>query len=309
MAQAGERYQERTGNIWSYAHRGDMTGVKAAILRGVDVNMPNTVGWTACHAAAAGGQTKALRYLVKTCGADLEIADRSGGLAVHQAAKNGHVQVLKAMQQEMGVDLTRVRLSQAKGKVVKDLLMEAYRKQGKEQTTEDSDEEAVVGYSRKQSKSTAFWGPRKTPSSGRIKKKILKQRRQRKKDKREEETELSINNDANGKDKELIGTTTEDETSNSSSELGYVETVQKVKRARKRPKPKGKNGTTRFPHPRLIPDSGEDDMFLLGGGNLAEEGASEGSELETDAEDNSMHIPASRFSALTLQGDSDSEGE
>lgn len=54
MAKAGDRYEVVTGNIWGYAHRGDITGVKTALARGVDVNLTNTVGWTALHAAAAG---------------------------------------------------------------------------------------------------------------------------------------------------------------------------------------------------------------------------------------------------------------
>ena len=82
MATAGARYEERTGNIWSYAHRGDLTGLKAALARGVDVNMSNTVGWTPAHSAAAGGQTKALRFLAKA-GADFDISDRGGDLPAH----------------------------------------------------------------------------------------------------------------------------------------------------------------------------------------------------------------------------------
>lgn len=79
MATAGARYEERTGNIWSYAHRGDMSGLRAALAREVSPNMTNTVGWTPAHAAAAGGQTKALRLLVKS-GAELDIADNGGNL-------------------------------------------------------------------------------------------------------------------------------------------------------------------------------------------------------------------------------------
>ena len=54
MAKAGDRYEVVTGNIWGYANRGDITGVKAALARGVDVDLVNTAGWTAAHAAAAG---------------------------------------------------------------------------------------------------------------------------------------------------------------------------------------------------------------------------------------------------------------
>jgi len=47
----------------------------------------------------------------------------------------------------------------------------------------DRDEKATaVGYSRKQSKSTAFWGPRKTPISAKIKRKILKEKKKKKQD-------------------------------------------------------------------------------------------------------------------------------
>ena len=65
MSKAGDRYDVISGNIWSYAHRGDLTGIKAALARGVDVNMKNTVGWTPAHAAAAGGHCKALRLHVR----------------------------------------------------------------------------------------------------------------------------------------------------------------------------------------------------------------------------------------------------
>ena len=50
---AGQRYGEVTGNIWSYAQRGDTTGVKAALARGVDANACNIAGWTPSHAAAS----------------------------------------------------------------------------------------------------------------------------------------------------------------------------------------------------------------------------------------------------------------
>ena len=39
--------------------------VKAALMRGVDVDLTNTAGWTALHAAAAGGHTKILDVLLR----------------------------------------------------------------------------------------------------------------------------------------------------------------------------------------------------------------------------------------------------
>ena len=59
MSKAGQHYDTLTGNIWSYANRGDLTGVKAALSRGgIDVDSQNIAGWTPLHAAAAGGQIK-----------------------------------------------------------------------------------------------------------------------------------------------------------------------------------------------------------------------------------------------------------
>ena len=60
MAKAGARYEVETGNIWGYAHRGDLTGVRAALERGVQPNLLNVAGWSACHAAAAAGHTKVI---------------------------------------------------------------------------------------------------------------------------------------------------------------------------------------------------------------------------------------------------------
>jgi len=236
MASAGDRYEERTGNIWSYAHRGDMTGLKAAVVRGVDVDMANTVGWTACHAAAAGGQTKALRYLIQKMGADIAITDKGGNLAIHHAAKNGHAQALRTLQ-DFGADITKVRLSQAKGKAVRDLVLESYRKAGTKDLDagEELDDGEVVGYARRQSKSTAFWGPRRTPISCKIKKKIIKDKRKNRKvkladdshqDNTEQEcsdsivTEDIIKNDEKGQQGE-------------EQESSYLETVRQVKRNKK----------------------------------------------------------------------------
>ena len=77
MAKAGARYEVETGNIWGYAHRGDLTGVRAALERGVQPNLLNVAGWSACHAAAAAGQTKVISCLLKA-GADVELRDRGG---------------------------------------------------------------------------------------------------------------------------------------------------------------------------------------------------------------------------------------
>ena len=258
MATAGARYEERTGNIWSYAHRGDLTGLKAALARGVDVNMANTVGWTPAHAAAAGGQTKVLRQLAKN-GADLEVADRGGDLPAHQAAKNGHVHALQVLQ-ELGADITKVRLSQAKGKAARDELIKAYQKAGrKTKSTEggvdaeggeddesSEEEEVAVGYARKQAKSTAFWGPRRQPISAKIKKKIIKEKRLKKKEKlerkwgnnlqEEEDANDTADGSTNDANEDVEGSreeTASAEDSSEQQEASYIETVRNIKRNKK----------------------------------------------------------------------------
>ena len=85
----------------------------------------------------------------------------------------------------------------------------------------------MVGYNRKQVKSTAFWGPRRTPISAKIKKKIIKEKRIKNKQKRLEEGAESSPMSATsteeirstGYDSELTG------------ELSYKETVNVVKRS------------------------------------------------------------------------------
>lgn len=237
MAKAGDRYEERTGNIWSYSNRGDLTGLKAALARGVDVNILNTVGWTPTHAAAAGGQTSALRVLVKA-GADLTIADKGGNLPVHHAAKNGHMHSLKVLQ-DLGADVGKVRLSQVKGKGARDFVIAAHRKNnvevdGADRAEEEEENHVVVGYARKQAKSTAFWGPRRTPISCKIKKKILEDKRKVRNGKNEEE-QLTI------QDRKTEPTVEQEQLdhlkcSNNDiffEETGYLQTVQLVKRNKK----------------------------------------------------------------------------
>eukprot|EP00929_Paragymnodinium_shiwhaense_P063017 TRINITY_DN31514_c0_g1_i1.p1 TRINITY_DN31514_c0_g1~~TRINITY_DN31514_c0_g1_i1.p1 ORF type:complete len:348 (-),score=93.62 TRINITY_DN31514_c0_g1_i1:517-1560(-) len=178
MARAGERYEEVTGNIWSYAKRGDMTGVKAALLRNVDVDCSNTAGWTPLHAAAAGGQAQVIRALLRAK-ADIGLRDRGGNLAAHEAARGGHLQCLEVLQ-DAGVDLSNIRLSQTKGTAVRALVQEATRKAAKvPEAGETAEGDGPVGYARQKQKSCAFWGPRRTPISNKIKREILKEKRKK----------------------------------------------------------------------------------------------------------------------------------
>ena len=169
---AGQRYGEVTGNIWSYAQRGDTTGVKAALARGVDANACNIAGWTPSHAAAAGGQVHILRLLIRHGGVDLTLRDRAGNQAAHQAALGGHAACLEELARA-GADLSAVRLSGCKGAAARDLVAAATRKR----TPRDADEPPVVGYARAQARSNAFFGPRRQPISCKIRREILKRKR------------------------------------------------------------------------------------------------------------------------------------
>mmetsp|Transcript_23159 Transcript_23159/g.42598 ORF Transcript_23159/g.42598 Transcript_23159/m.42598 type:complete len:310 (+) Transcript_23159:46-975(+) len=309
MATAGERYEERTGNAWSYANRGDITGLKAALARGVDVNITNTVGWTPCHAAAAGGQNKALRLLVKA-GADLSIVDRGGDTPAHQAAKNGHVHALRVLQ-ELGADITRVRLSQCKGKATRDLLADAYRKAGRTALLdgeEGDDAPVVVGYARKQSKSTAFWGPRRTPISCKIKKKIIKDRRQRKGERSGSLVEDKDEGPSSDKDEDSSEHLAE-------NELSYVETVRQIKRNKKqkRRQKQGKKTDQHcdLPQPTQKSDLGSEFVEAVAKeqaeGTITESSDDEHGGISEDDACEDDDTGGLRFADLMLFDDSDSE--
>ncbi len=299
MTTAGERYEERTGNIWSYSNRGDLTGIRAALTRGVDVNIINTVGWTPCHAAAAGGQNKALRLLIKA-GADLSIADKGGNLPVHQAAKNGHVHALKVLQ-DLGADVSKVRLSQVKGKAARTLVLDAYRKSGRSEDEEDGEEKDIaVGYSRRQAKSTAFWGPRRTPISGKIKKKILKDKRKtrkvKKETKRDEKNFSKLDVDAVVAGPDDTQTPCEE-----NNEPSYLDTVRQVKRTKKqrRREKEGRKAQSQLKE-RQDQYSINEETFSSNSGD--EDSLAERSEDSVEDNDTTEYT-AGYFSALALLSD------
>ena len=231
----GDRHPSLTGNIWAYAHRGDMTGVKAALVRGVDVNLQNTVGWSAVHAAAAGGHTRVIRALHRA-GADMALADRGGNLPAHVAARHGHVQALQVLA-ELGADISRVRLSQTRGKAVRALIATATRSKqaadgGDGSNDGDEAKPGPVGYARKQAKSTAFFGPRKTPISGKIKRAIQKERRRRQRVAQQSSARPS-SGPTNAPDVATVPGAGSGIAGNTEQLLSYAATVQLVKRARK----------------------------------------------------------------------------
>ena len=251
----------------------------------------NTVGWSPCHAAAAGGHTKVLRLLAKH-DADFTLTDNGGNTAAHQAASNGHVHVLRVLSDELGVDITNVRLSHAKGKATREYIMDAYRRAGKKSVDEEDDEQAPVGYARKQAKSNAFFGPRRTPISTKIKKKIIKEKRLKNKEK----------TDTKCIEEEVIRphyyrtTSTSDTDCYEKEKLSYIETVRQVKRNKKLRR-KQKQGRTQQ---NLTPGA-EEQLD-----NITSEDDEEEDNLSIDVGEE-VSITANGFAALLLLDDSDSE--
>ena len=90
---------------------------------------------------------------------------------VHEACKSGHAASALVLVRA-GASLESVRLSQTKGPEVRSLVQNAIRAAGK-----NPDEPEPVGYARKQAKSNAFFGPRRTPISCKIKKQLLQSKR------------------------------------------------------------------------------------------------------------------------------------
>lgn len=82
-----------------------------------------------------------------------------------------------------GADISVIRLSQTKGQAVRDMVVEAYKTAGDDGKA--AEEAPAMGYNRKQVKSNAFYGPRKTPISGKLKKEILQRKNEAKREKKE----------------------------------------------------------------------------------------------------------------------------
>eukprot|EP01043_Picozoa_sp_COSAG02_P016146 COSAG02_NODE_705_length_18261_cov_45.441716_3_plen_245_part_00 len=220
--------------------QGDLTGVKAALQRGVDVNLPNTAGWTSLHAAAAAGHTKVISCLLRA-DADLSVRDRGGNTPLTEACRNGHATAVGLLVRA-GAQLENVRLSQTKGAAVRAMVAEACRNADRDA---GDDTEPLVGYARVQQKSNAFYGPRRTPISGKLKKRLLREKRERKRTgipghlgndlAAELKSEAQATDDDDDDDCVAAGTAVK-ETSEAVADMAstsYAETVRQVKQASK----------------------------------------------------------------------------
>ena len=144
------------------------------------MNLLNTAGWSCLHAAAAAGHTKVISCLLRA-GADLSLRDRGGSTPLVEACGGGHAAAVQLLVRA-GAPLETVRLSQTKGPAVRTMVIEAYRASGGGDGGGDGSGEAPepVGYARVQQRSNAFYGPRRTPISCKLKKRLLKEKRERK---------------------------------------------------------------------------------------------------------------------------------
>ena len=68
-----------TALMWA-AHRGDEAIVRTLLRRGADASLESLSGWSALTFAAAGGDVKTVRALLKGArGVDMEHADAKAG--------------------------------------------------------------------------------------------------------------------------------------------------------------------------------------------------------------------------------------
>lgn len=197
------------------------------------------------------------------------------------------------------------------------MLIKAYKKSGVATNCdgEEDEDNAPVGYARKQAKSTAFWGPRRTPISTKIKKKIIKEKRLKKKEKQQsllndtESSEVTLSN--NEQNEQNDNGVVDDAVALSSDaeiceEPSYVETVRQIKRdkkARQLQKQGRKNQTS---HEHILEEKVYNDnaevQHSASSDDLVE---SEEEQCENSSNDSSSGING--FAALTLFDDSDDE--
>ena len=103
MAKAGDQYEFRTGNIWNYANRDDLSTVRRLIKEGVPADLVNKVGWTPLHAAAYGGAERVLLFLLRLKRPHRVARDpvcRAGRTPLMDAARAGHVDAVKLLVAE-----------------------------------------------------------------------------------------------------------------------------------------------------------------------------------------------------------------
>ena len=93
---AGDQYEVRTGNIWNFALRDDVSTCRRLISEGVPPTLCNKVGWTPLHAAAFGGADRVIALLLRES-VDIDARCRAGRTPLMDAARGGHLGAVKAL--------------------------------------------------------------------------------------------------------------------------------------------------------------------------------------------------------------------
>ena len=91
----GGDYYNRTP-VMEAAAANQLEAAKFLFEKGCDLNLQDTIGWTAVHRAAEEGHAD-MAQLLGELGAELEIRDVSGQTAVNQAAAWGESAVVRVL--------------------------------------------------------------------------------------------------------------------------------------------------------------------------------------------------------------------
>ncbi|XP_055306349.1 ankyrin repeat domain-containing protein 65-like isoform X2 [Sitodiplosis mosellana] len=83
--------------LWKYFANGNLTGVRALIEQGVNVNAADYAGLTALHFASSHADI--VRLLIEK-GANVNVENRFNETPLHRAAEYGHVETVRVLTEE-----------------------------------------------------------------------------------------------------------------------------------------------------------------------------------------------------------------
>jgi ankyrin repeat protein len=87
------------------AERGNLDRLTEYSQNQLNVNAPNTDGWTALHLASDKGHFKVVQWLVQNCQAKVEMKTNFGRTALFLASMRGHVEIVQWLIQAVQADV------------------------------------------------------------------------------------------------------------------------------------------------------------------------------------------------------------